>query len=200
MSDTDDTELDRYLAGDSPLSRAYRAHRNAEPPASADEFVLHAARRAHRRRPPRWVTPVAAAAVIALGLTTTLSLLRDEAIVTMGDDFEAAPSAVESADVATPAAPPRRESLEQSPAFARPPAPEAGSSPKARSAAPAVAGAPSAAQKTQADTAASWIKRIRDLRQAGLEDAARREFLAFRRLYPERPLPADLQDLESGAR
>lgn len=71
MTEPDDRELEQYLKGDSPLSRRYReASREAAPP-ELDEAILARARSELRRRPhgiSRWLTPVALAASVMLGI------------------------------------------------------------------------------------------------------------------------------------
>lgn len=205
MSQPEDTELENYLAGDSPLSRAYRQAQSVEPPASVDEFVLSAARQTKDKRARRWLTPLAAAAVLVLGLTTTLSLLQDEAIVRMTDDSYPAESA--QADFLNREAPDSSEEVRQqkssprilndSPAAASAPAPAPPALQKrAAPAAELQSQSAGSRERKEGDTARNWIQRVRDLRQAGLEDAARREFAAFRSLYPDREVPDDLQDLD----
>jgi hypothetical protein len=77
-----DRELESYLAGDSPLSRRYRAASRETPPPELDAAVLAAARtavvRAPRRR-ARWQLPLAAAATVVLGVSL-VSQLRFDAV------------------------------------------------------------------------------------------------------------------------
>jgi hypothetical protein len=77
-----DRELENYLAGDSPLSRRYRAASRETPPPELDAAVLAAARAAvvHApRRRGRWQLPLAAAATVVLGVSL-VSQLRFDAV------------------------------------------------------------------------------------------------------------------------
>lgn len=77
-----DRELENYLAGDSPLSRRYRAASREVPPPELDAAVLAAARAAvvHApRRRARWQLPLAAAATVVLGVSL-VSQLRFDAV------------------------------------------------------------------------------------------------------------------------
>jgi hypothetical protein len=77
-----DRELESYLAGDSPLSRRYRAASRETPPSELDAAVLAAARAAvvHApRRRARWQLPLAAAATVVLGVSL-VSQLRFDAV------------------------------------------------------------------------------------------------------------------------
>ena len=67
----DDRELEQYLKGDSALSRRYREASRESAPPELDEAVLARAHSELRRRPSginRWLTPVALAASVLLGV------------------------------------------------------------------------------------------------------------------------------------
>src|SRR5699024_5137347 len=67
MSKPDDTELERYLAGEHPVSQHYHAAGDETPSPALDEAVRQQARTAvegHRRS--RWPRAIAAAAVLVL--------------------------------------------------------------------------------------------------------------------------------------
>jgi len=71
MTEPDDRELEQYLKGNSPLSRRYREASGETAPPELDEAILAQARRAARPRPPginRWLTPLALAASVLLGV------------------------------------------------------------------------------------------------------------------------------------
>ncbi|MDX1434627.1 MAG: hypothetical protein R3286_19455, partial [Gammaproteobacteria bacterium] len=75
----DRDELERYLEGDSELSRAYRAGAAEEPPAHLDRGIrLAAARRARAARPAHgpfsrsWVVPASLAAVLVLSVSVVV--------------------------------------------------------------------------------------------------------------------------------
>lgn len=71
MTEPDDRELEQYLQGDSPLSRRYREASRESAPPELDETILAQARREVRLRPlgiNRWLTPVALAASVLLGI------------------------------------------------------------------------------------------------------------------------------------
>lgn len=81
----DDRELEDFLAGRHPLSRAYRdaAQQEGAPP-ELDADILAAARDAARqpipRRRPRWLQPMAFAATLALGVAALLQLRHEPAV------------------------------------------------------------------------------------------------------------------------
>jgi hypothetical protein len=107
-----DHELEKYLGGQSPLSRAYRAGRDEEPPELLDARIRREARDALKREPAtrpwlnRWV-PLAAAAVIVMSVSLLVFRFeRAEPPVPAGGDVAAVPAEEKSARVAmTPARP-----------------------------------------------------------------------------------------------
>lgn len=83
MTDPRDTDLQRYLDGDSPLSHRYRQASAESPPPGLDDAILKAARDAvtarPRRRRSRWAVPLALAATTLLGVNLVW-MLRDDAV------------------------------------------------------------------------------------------------------------------------
>lgn len=125
----DDRELERYLKGDSPLSRRYRDASGEGSPPELDEAILARARAELKRKPPslnRYLAPVALAASVVLGVNIAWNLYQVEPVPAMQRLEEAAapehvpdpppPMAHEPAPVASapelarraPAAPPAR--------------------------------------------------------------------------------------------
>ena len=79
MTEPDDRELERYLKGDSPLSRAYRDTKGVTVPRALDEAILARAQSA-ARRPLSWnraLAPLALAASLLLGLNLAWNVQRN---------------------------------------------------------------------------------------------------------------------------
>lgn len=99
MTGKKDQDLEKYLDGQSPLSRAYRAGHREEPPELLDARIRRAARAAldaktpaSRPRLPRWV-PLAAAAVIVMSVSLLVFRLeRAEPPLPAGGDVVMTPS------------------------------------------------------------------------------------------------------------
>ena len=75
--DPEDRELDEYMAGDSPLSRDYRALGREEPHPALDAQIRSAAAAAVKRRKARrptlwWLRPAALAATVVLAVSVVL--------------------------------------------------------------------------------------------------------------------------------
>ncbi len=74
----DDKELEEFLAGTSPVSRAYRARADAEPPGEIDAAVLAAAREAVGTQPRStrygWPYAIGIAATLVLGVALVLQI------------------------------------------------------------------------------------------------------------------------------
>ena len=70
MTDPDDRELDKYLKGDSRLSRLYKEASREQPPPELDDAILAAAKREVRAKPglSKLLAPVALAASLILGV------------------------------------------------------------------------------------------------------------------------------------
>jgi hypothetical protein len=106
----DDRALDQYLQGDSKLSRRYReASREIAPP-ELDDAILAQARSELRRRPQgvnRWLTPVALAASVMLGVNLAWNVYQAQPVPGATPQFkDAAPTAAEAPQAIAPAAPP----------------------------------------------------------------------------------------------
>ena len=79
MTEPDDKELERYLKGDSPLSRAYRDTKGVRAPRELDEAILARAQ-SEARRPLSWnraLAPFALAASLLLGLNLAWNVQRN---------------------------------------------------------------------------------------------------------------------------
>ena len=99
MSRKTDQELEKYLRGDSPLSRAYRVGRDEQPPELLDARIRREARallgsgRASRPWLTRWA-PLAAAAVIVMSISVVLFRFdRAESPLPSGGDVATTPMA-----------------------------------------------------------------------------------------------------------
>lgn len=110
MSRKTDQELEKYLRGESPLSRAYRAGREEEPPELLDARIRREARaalgssKASRPWLTRWA-PLAAAAVIVMSISVVLFRFdRAESPLPAGGDVATTPMAETVRRVAEPPA------------------------------------------------------------------------------------------------
>lgn len=76
-----DRELEDYLAGRSPVSRAYRQAAPEEPGAELDTRIREAARatvpRFSERGRPRWLLPLSAAAAVLLAFTLLIEMQKE---------------------------------------------------------------------------------------------------------------------------
>lgn len=107
MTGKKDHDLEKYLGGQSPLSRAYRAGRREEPPELLDARIrreahaaLGAKAPASRFRLPRWV-PLAAAAVIVMSVSLLVFRFeRPEPPLPAGGDVVMTPSGEKTGRVA----------------------------------------------------------------------------------------------------
>ncbi len=96
MTRKKDQDLEKYLDGQSPLSRAYRSGRREEPPGLLDARIRREAHEAIGRkrkalRMPRWV-PLAAAAVVVMSVSLLVFRFeRHEPPLPVGGDVAAVP-------------------------------------------------------------------------------------------------------------
>lgn len=209
---------------DSEVSRRYRELAREEPPRELDaEILAAAAGELESRAAPlvvptgrrRWYVPLAAAAVIVLSVVVTLALQRGQ-----GDPElqwqEDVPVEPKAATVPLPAAPAAKPSQEPSPATpaAKPVEPEVRAQRPAPSTAPVDSGTPKlppvrsaegdAVRRSSAESAVpllrddlspeAWLKRIAELRREGRHALADEQYAAFRRRYPEYPIPQSLRE------
>jgi hypothetical protein len=102
---TDDRDLERYLKGDSALSRRYRDGSRETPPRDVDEAILaHARAEARRKRSAmRWLTPVALAASMVLGVNLAWNVYRHAPLPEAARNAEPAAPAESPAPVESPA-------------------------------------------------------------------------------------------------
>lgn len=83
MTEPDDRELERYLKGDSPMSRRYREASAETTPPALDEDVLARARAAPGRKPgrgSRWLSGLALAASVLLAVNLGWNLRQVEPV------------------------------------------------------------------------------------------------------------------------
>ena len=186
----------------SSLSALYRATRREEPASELDRAVLDEARRALSRRRRRWMIPVSTAAVILLGVSLTLTQFeppqpifstpepRDRA-APAGTRKALIPSTVEEENAKRKSTLQRQRSAPQmfdadvdsrlrEEAF-----PE--SSETAMPTAPPV----------EADAPEAWLDVMQQMMERGETASLLRELQAFRRVYPDYPLPATLQPYDN---
>ncbi|MEJ2590633.1 MAG: hypothetical protein P8178_04375 [Candidatus Thiodiazotropha sp.] len=215
-----DRDRQREGIGDPALSDLYRRARREQPPAALDAAILAQARRRLAQRRRRWLMPVSTVAVILLGFSLTLTLVErpewSSAPPRPAPAEHEAPSQSVAAPPA-PAAPPsgagmreesmRRKSAPATQAAAPEPAAESDAvelqdagkpSPtllKRERQAPAAAVSGMAVESPQV-----WIDEMLELLRKGQTEAARQSLQAFRRVYPEHPLPPALKAIEAPAR
>ena len=119
MSEPDDRELEQYLKGNSPLSRRYREASGETAPPELDEAILAQARRAARPRPlgiNRWLTPLALAASVVLGINLGWNVYKAAPSPGAGSELkEVAQSRAAEAPAAPPPATPAEPSLQDGP-------------------------------------------------------------------------------------
>ena len=195
------------LPDDPSLSTLYQATRREQPSAGLDKAVIEEARRALSRRRLRWWLPLSTAAVILLGVSLTLNQIEPPAVTAPSDemlDEGPPPSAASSA----PMPGLREKALKSQPA------------PSLQRAAPArressvedrfldtpLQSEMQALPATEADMAKRVLapeqrvaQMLELLRQKDAE-ALRQALKAFRELYPDYPLPEELEAVEDSTR
>lgn len=189
MTDHPD-ELGHYLEGRSKLSSAYRELGSEAPSARIDEAVLAASRErfAARRAPGRRLLPLAAAAVIVLGVGLVLRIATEPSVPQAErDGFDAFSTAQETPAQETPRLPAdaRREKAR---------ALEAAMSAKTTT---GDRGAEACAESRAADEGETPQQRLAFvlcLHESGAEATAQRELASFREAWPDHPLPETLRD------
>jgi hypothetical protein len=170
-----------------------------EPPELVDRAVLNTARRdlepARKTRPLRWLGGLATATVVVLALTVMLDQSPP------GVDTTSKPQLEESLrklppPTATPAVPAETAELEDAPPArisqdALPPASPPAMTREVRR--QEKLGASDAERKTLPG-AEEWIEEMLALKRAGMTEQLNAEMAAFRTIYPEFPLPAELTE------
>lgn len=189
---------------DPSLSALYRATRQEEPGDSLDRAVLEEARRAMSRKRRRWLLPLSTAAVILLGVSLTLTQFGPPTL------YSPSPEADGRSRIPQPApATPDREASEQVEARRL--------APRLQKAVPSVGRARDegvlledaleapAGQSSKPASDAGWgetgdaaarIVHLRDLLRRGELAKLKAELAAFRKIYPDHPLPPELQAVE----
>lgn len=158
-----DEQLDDYLRGDSPLTRAYRETAREQPPARLDAAILAQAGTGAPRRGgrPRWLIPLSLAATVVLAVGVVLFATREGA----GPLPPEAPSAPEPMKVPETKAP-APKTLKEAPRF----------------------DARDAAVPPRKKTPEEWLADIEELRKLGLHAEADEKMAEFRKRYPDYPL------------
>lgn len=184
-----DDELERYLAGEHPLSARYRDANTEQPPAALGTAVRASAQQAATTRWRRWQPPVAAAAVLVLGLGLWFGLQRES---TVQRRTLAEPAAEKAAPVARPDAV-TAPALESRSAIAdQQRAPRAAGKQLARPNGIAPATVPHAPTAMDTDT---WLAHIRQLLESNRRTAAIESLRQFIKAHPDYKLPDDLGGL-----
>jgi len=183
------------------LGTAWSKLEQAEPPEMLDQAILNAARRDLGQRTRRarrgWLGALATAAVVVLALAITVRQDQQGPVppVSKTDGLKYEQSAPASAETkaAAPAAPgdSRAEHIQ-----ARRPAPAAGAA-SAASQRDTDAGQP-LAESIEEEAAPPdpelWVERLMRLHGSGRQQELEAELAAFRRTYPDYPLPQELLD------
>ncbi len=99
INEQDDKHFERYLEGDSEISKRYSEASQQQPPAAIDMAILSAAKDAsvsdHHRRQPFWLKPLSIAASIALCVSLVISMQQETGQTVMRkhelESFNAAP-------------------------------------------------------------------------------------------------------------
>lgn len=166
-------------ADDDKVRERYRALGREEPPAELDARILEASRRAAGRPGRRrWVLPVSIAAVIVLSVSVALEVERERSDLAQQPGGPAESGNAASPAPAAPAklmqAPIPERKLEKAPARS-----------SARSARPSGQSIESSPEQ--------WLARIAELRRAGRNDEADKQFTEFRRRFPDYRIPPAMQ-------
>jgi len=185
MSKPDDTELERYLAGEHPVSQHYHAAGDETPSPALDEAVRQQARTAvegHRRS--RWPRAIAAAAVLVLcvGVVFRLQYQPQQ----QPQPASASKAAGTAADEVAPAAEIQRR---------QPEARSRAVQPRVQSKTQSLA-----APNAKTITPQMQIDHIRQLLETGKRDAAVASLRRFISNHPDYELPDRLAELAASAR
>ena len=188
-----DADLDAVRSAWSRLAQS-------EPPELLDQAVLNRAKRpleASRKRPPlRWLGGLATAAIVVLTLAIVVRQDEQTALAPMPDSdgfrLEQGAGRPEEEDRAVLQDEPTAETrvMQKAPTAAAA-AHEAGEARRQEAA------LPSAQALEQRETVANpdlWIERMLELRASGDAERLEAELEAFRRAFPDYPLPPELRD------
>ena len=203
-------ELETYLAGHSPLSKAYTALDQPAPSADLDAAILDQARRAVAGTPPhapaarRWMMPASLAAAVLLSFSLVMGTLfeqdRPETVLERPVPTMVRPDSAPAQRVRTGP---------QLPATIGPHANTDGVLDISATAAPDLRQSSEQRNlmlekletigadfpKAQADDAGRWLYAIEALMEAGELDEARSELERFRETYPDHSIDPELQEL-----
>ena len=199
------------MSDEQKISGRYRELPREEPPGALDDAILAASRRAVKGR-NRWYVPLAAAAVVVLGVAVTMHVERERPAEEVVSSVEPKPFAVEPppppplpsesrmrenvAKAERPAQ--RKEEAAQAPAAAPPEAlakraDEANAQLRqaegARAQSEVMARAAVPAARLARATPEQWLLGIDDLKRQGKHDEAARELAEFRKRYPSYRIP-----------
>ena len=204
----EETQLEQDL---SAIRARWRGQGADEPPGLLDQAVLNAARREleGETRPRRlhWLGGFATAVVVVVAVSLVLQQQQSEGPapgLPDGDGFRL--------EAESPAEPPTavarerpaadaKQYREEAAAALEPGEPAPGAVPpqaaqRAAAAPPSESfAAPEKADSAEsdADAAAEWVERLLDLQRSGDESRLAEELAAFRRAYPDYPLPPELE-------
>ncbi|CAN5139463.1 hypothetical protein BH24PSE2_BH24PSE2_04830 [soil metagenome] len=190
-STPDDPVLEAYLRGDSQLSRAYAALREAEPAPALDRRILRRARAVPPKARParaRWMLPASMAAAVGLAIGVSVRLSTNPAARA---DPRLEPAPQTSQRLPAEARREKARALEGS-GHAKP----AGTAAAPTSCAEEARGGRIGAAD---DAPAGRLALIRCLRDAGMMREAQHELARFREDHPQRPIDDDLRNLQDQA-
>lgn len=193
MNKPDDSELERYLAGDHPVSAQYRDAADDAPPPALDAAIRQQAHEAvsnpspnHRRR---WLRPVAAAAVLVLGVGLVFELQRQPEV-----RQAATPASSGRAELAAP----KQSRGDAAPALRTAPAPEAAAESRFKALVEPQLQAPADRVQVQ-QPVEKQIDHILQLLENGQHDAAVAALKRLAERHPDVVLPIQLAPLAADA-
>jgi len=181
------------------IRHAWQGLQPVEPPDLIDQSVRTAARRAlparNRWQSMRWIGSLATAAVVVLALAIVIQQDQEGPVPPMPktDGFRLDESAKTAAKGASEADVVEQASSQAELRSERAPPPAAAEDPTARDA------VTTTLQATHEESAPviepkAWIEEMLRLQQAGRLQELRAEVEAFRKAWPDHPLPPELQD------
>lgn len=191
MNKPDDTELERYLAGEHPLSTQYRKTANEQPPAELDNAIRQQAHDAAPARQRRWLRPLAAAAVFILGVGMVFELQHHPAVQPAATSATANPAGRTDFKALQDNPEPVRARKQPQPMSA----PSRSVSPQLESLAMPDVRRPAATRKPAQPAPGAQIDHIQQLLEAGKHDAAIKALEQLLKTHPGYPLPDALAHL-----